>query len=113
MAGADDVRRIALSLPETSEKLSWGIPTFRVRGRIFASIADDDATIGFKCPMEERVELIAAEPEKFFLRAGHDDNSGWLRLRLAALDDEAELRAILEDAWRLAAPRTLAAAHPE
>lgn len=113
MAVAEDVRRIALSFPETSEKLSWGMPTFRVRGKIFVSLADDDKSIGIKCPMEERAELIASEPEKFFLRPGHDDNYAWLRVRLAAVEDEAELRAILLDSWRLAAPKTVASAYAE
>jgi hypothetical protein len=111
MAAAEDVRRIALSLPETEEKLAWGMPTFRVRGKIFVSLADDDASIGIKCPIEERAELIASEPEKFFVRPGHDDNFAWLRVRLAALDDEDELRAILLDSWRQAAPRKLAEAY--
>ncbi|MCC3650774.1 MmcQ/YjbR family DNA-binding protein [Streptomyces sp. S07_1.15] len=110
---AEDVRRIALSLPETQEKLAWGMPTFRVRNKIFASLADDDASVGVKCPVEDRAELIAAEPEKFFVREGHDEHYAWLRVRLAALDDEAELRAILLDSWRQAAPRTLAEAHPD
>lgn len=58
-------------------------------------------------------DLIAAEPEKFFIRAGHDDNFAWLRVRLAALEDEDELYAILVDSWRQAAPRKLLDAHPE
>ncbi|GGO95833.1 MmcQ/YjbR family DNA-binding protein [Wenjunlia tyrosinilytica] len=109
---ADDVRRIALSLPETSEKLSWGMPTFRVRGKIFVSLADDDESMGVKCPMEDRAELIAAEPEKFFIKEGHDDNYAWMRVRLAAVEDEEELLAILADSWQQAAPKSLASAHP-
>ncbi|MEU9607463.1 MmcQ/YjbR family DNA-binding protein [Streptomyces sp. NPDC048057] len=114
MATADDVRRIALSLPKAVEKLAWGMPTFRVDGggRVFASLDDDDQSMGVRCPKEERTELIAAEPEKFFLRPGHDDNYAWLRVRLSALDDEDELTAILHDAWRQAAPRRLLADHP-
>ncbi|MFV0126736.1 MmcQ/YjbR family DNA-binding protein [Streptomyces sp. HMX112] len=116
MATADDARRIALSLPGAVEKLSWGRPTFRAGGpggKIFAALDDDDRAMGVKCPKEDREELIAAEPDKFFLREGHDDNYAWLRVRLAALDDEAELRAVLADAWRQAAPRRLRADHPE
>ncbi|MFG2193768.1 MmcQ/YjbR family DNA-binding protein [Streptomyces sp. NPDC048639] len=108
---AEDVRRIALALPETAEKLAWGMPTFRVKGKIFASLADDDASMGVKCPIGDREELIASEPEKFFLRPGHDENYAWLRVRLTALDDEDELAAILLDAWRQAAPRKLAEAY--
>ncbi|WP_424210982.1 MmcQ/YjbR family DNA-binding protein [Streptomyces sp. BI20] len=110
---AGDVRTLALSLPETTEKTSWGMPTFRVSGRIFAALAADDASIGVKCPKEERGELIEAEPDKFFVRPGHDDHYDWLRVRLAALEDVAELRAILADSWRQAARPTLRAAHPD
>jgi hypothetical protein len=114
MATADDVRRIALALPRATERLAWGMPTFRIEGgRIFASLDDDDQVIGVKCPKEDREELIASEPAKFFLRPGHDENYPWLRVRLAALDDEEELRAILQDSWRQAAPRKLLDAHPE
>ncbi|MGW1494925.1 MmcQ/YjbR family DNA-binding protein [Streptomyces sp. NPDC002402] len=115
MATADDVRRLALSLPGAMGKLAWGMPTFRLEsgGRIFASLDDDDKVMGVKCPKGDREELIAAEPEKFFIRAGHDDNFAWLRVRLAALEDEEELYAILVDSWRQAAPRKLLDAHPE
>lgn len=82
-------------------------------GKIFAALGDDDATMGVKCPVEDRAELIAAEPEKFFTREGHDDTHGWLRVRLAALDDVDELTAILADSWRQAATRKLQDAHPE
>ncbi|MEC4019451.1 MmcQ/YjbR family DNA-binding protein [Streptomyces sp. H27-D2] len=105
---ADDVRRTALSLPGTEERLAWGQPTFRVRGKIFASLADDDDSVGFRCPIDDRGELIAAEPAKFFLKPGHDDHYNWLRVRLSALDGEDELRAVLLDAWHQAAPRRLA-----
>lgn len=115
MATADDVRRLALSLPGAMEKLSWGMPTFRLEsgGRIFASLDDDDKVMGVKCPKEDREELILSEPGKFFLRDGHDDNYAWLRVRLAALEDEEELSAILLDSWHQAAPRKLLDAHPE
>ncbi|MQA88331.1 MAG: hypothetical protein GEV03_27875 [Streptosporangiales bacterium] len=61
MATVEEVRRIALSLPETEERLAWGMPTFRVRGKIFCSLSDD------------------------------------------------ELREVIVEAWRLTAPKRLAA----
>ncbi|MFJ1797608.1 MmcQ/YjbR family DNA-binding protein [Streptomyces sp. NPDC088180] len=110
---AADVRSAALSLPDTTEKLAWGQPTFRVAGKIFASLGDDETVMGVKCPREARAELIAAEPEKFFIREGHDDHYAWMRVRLSALEDAGELAAILADSWRQVAPPRLAAAHPE
>lgn len=103
----DDVRAVALSMPGTAEKPARGQPTFRVEGKIVVALGDDDTTIGVKCPKEERAELVAAEPAKFFIKPGHDDNYDFLRVRLAALDDVGDLRAILLDSWRQAAPKRL------
>ncbi|MCX5202846.1 MmcQ/YjbR family DNA-binding protein [Streptomyces sp. NBC_00237] len=113
MTDAEDVRRVALALPDTAEKLAWGSPTFRVGGKLFAALSEDDTSVAFKCPKEERAELIQAEPEKFFVKPGHDDNYDWLRANLSALEDEEELRTVLLDSWRQAAPRKLLALHPE
>ena len=41
MATVDDVRRIALALPATAEKPSYGTPGFRVRDKLFARVHDD------------------------------------------------------------------------
>ncbi|WP_436789242.1 MmcQ/YjbR family DNA-binding protein [Yinghuangia sp. YIM S10712] len=110
---AEDVRREALALPETSEKFSRNAPTFRVRGKIFAALNEDETAVAFRCPREERGALTAAEPEKFFVRAGHDDNYDWIRARLAAVDDADELRAMLTDAWRMTAPKRVIRAFDE
>ncbi|NYI04553.1 MmcQ/YjbR family DNA-binding protein [Allostreptomyces psammosilenae] len=110
MIDAEDVRRIALSLPETEEKIAWDMPTFRVRGgRMFLTLARDDASMAVRCPVEDHAELMASEPEKF---SREDVTLAWLRVRLAALDDLDELRAIIVDAWRQGAPSALLDAVP-
>lgn len=111
MPDAEDARRIALSLPDTTEKTAWSMPTFRVAGKMFATLPEDETSIAVRCPKEERDELVLAEPEKFWI-AGHEAQFAWVRARLAALDDEAELRDILADSWRQAAPSRLQDAHP-
>ncbi|MEU8933654.1 MmcQ/YjbR family DNA-binding protein [Streptomyces sp. NPDC048409] len=111
MPEAEDVRRIALSLPDTSEKTAWNMPTFRVAGKMFATLPEDETSIAVRCPKEERDELVLAEPGKFWV-AGHEAQFAWVRVRLAALEDEAELRDILADSWRQAAPPRLLDAHP-
>jgi hypothetical protein len=100
---AEDVRRIALSLPGTVEKQRWGHPTFDVSGRMFITIPDDQTSFAVRCPRLERDELIAAEPEKFWVPP-HEAGSNWVRARLAALEDAAELRDILLDSWQQVAP---------
>lgn len=112
MAAADDVRKIALSLPETTEKVAWSMPTFRVEGKMYATLPEDETSIAVKCPKEERDELVLAEPGKFWI-ADHEANFAWVRVRLDAVDDLDELRAILTDSWRQAAPTKLLEEHPD
>lgn len=112
MPDAEDVRSIALSLPETTEKVAWSMPTFRVAGKMFATLPEDETSIAVRCPKEERDELVLAEPDKFWI-AEHEAQFAWVRARLAALEDEGELRAVLADSWRQAAPTRLLDAHPE
>lgn len=112
MPDAEDVRRIALSLPDTTEKVAWSMPTFRVAGKMFATLPENETSIAVRCPKVERDELVLAEPEKFWI-AGHEAQFAWVRARLAALEDEDELRDILADSWRQAAPPRLLDAHPE
>ncbi|MFH0245662.1 MmcQ/YjbR family DNA-binding protein [Streptomyces sp. HK10] len=111
MIDSDDVRRIALSLPETVEKEAWSMPTFRVSGKMYITVPDDETSVAVRCPRHERTELIAAEPEKFWVPP-HEAPSAWVRVRLAALEDIAELRDVLVDSWRQAAPERLLEAHP-
>ncbi|WBQ04057.1 MmcQ/YjbR family DNA-binding protein [Kribbella sp. CA-293567] len=108
MLDADDVRRIALSLPQAVEKERWGHPTFDVAGRMFLTLPDDQTSFAVRCPRLERAELIAAEPDKFWVPK-HEALSSWVRARLTALEDAGELHDIVLDSWRQVAPETLAA----
>ncbi|NLU68837.1 MmcQ/YjbR family DNA-binding protein [Streptomyces sp. HNM0574] len=106
MITSDDVRRAALALPETTEKIAWEMPTFRVAGKMFVTLPETETSMAVKCPRHERDELVLAEPEKFWV-AAHEASSAWVRVRLAALDDLDELRDIVTDSWRQAAPERL------
>ncbi|WP_286250025.1 MmcQ/YjbR family DNA-binding protein [Streptomyces graminofaciens] len=112
MQDAEDVRRVALSLPDTTEKVAWSMPTFRVAGKMFATLPEDETSMAVRCPKDERDELALAEPEKFWI-ADHEATFAWVRVRLAALEDETELRDILADSWRQAAPPRLQESYPE
>ncbi|KND44591.1 MULTISPECIES: MmcQ/YjbR family DNA-binding protein [Streptomyces] len=112
MPDAEDVRRAALALPDTTEKVAWNMPTFRVAGKMFATLPEDETSMAVRCPKEERDELVLAEPGKFWI-ADHEAGFAWVRVRLSALEDEPELRDILADSWRQAAPTGLLDAHPE
>ena len=109
MANEDDVRKIALALPETTEKPNHGLPGFRVRDKLFARIHELPNTLFVKCAgIEERDELVAAESDKFFITPHYSGYPGML-VRLDVVS-KAELAEVLTDAWRLTAPKRLARA---
>jgi hypothetical protein len=107
-----DVREIAMSLPRTEEHLIRDHVKFRVGRIVYASISPYEEIMGFGYPREERAELLAAEPDKFLPPLPSDERYQWVRVRLAAID-EAELRELLVDAWRMVVPKRVAREHAE
>jgi hypothetical protein len=104
MTGEADVRELALALPETTEKPSYGTPGFRVKDRLFARIREEGDVLVIWCDsLDEKEFLIGAEPEKFFTTP-HYDGHAMVLVRLGAVD-RAELAELLEDSWRLRAPK--------
>ena len=98
-----DVRRIALSLPHTTEKPSYGTPGFRVNDKLFARIRDEgDVLVLFVDSLDEKELLLASDPEKFFTLPHYDGHASVL-VRFGAVDPE-ELTELLTDAWRVRAP---------
>ena len=103
---ADDVRRVALSLPETMEKPSYGTPGFRVKDKLFARIREEGDILVVWCSDEgEKQALVASEPEKFFTTP-HYDGYPMVLARFAAID-VGELTELLTESWRCRAPRRL------
>jgi hypothetical protein len=98
MVSAEDVRRVARSLPRTEEALVRDRVKFRVGWIVYVSLSPDETVMGFGFPKEERAGLIAGEPEKFLMPARSDERYNWVRARLAALD-EAEMVELVTDAW--------------
>jgi len=116
MADADDVRRIALALPEVEEIESDGFD-FRVAGKGFVwsyperrqgrpRLIRTDIAVLFVGDEEEKQALILGEPGFFFTAPGYD---GWplVMLRLAKIDSE-RLAELVTDAWRMRAPDVIA-----
>jgi hypothetical protein len=107
------LRAICLAFPEASERLSHGEPTWFVGGKkSFATYADHhhDDRLAFWCPAPEGVqaEMVAAEPERFFVPP-YVGGRGWLGVRLDVSVDWDEVAGIVEEAYRLVAPRKLVA----
>ena len=109
MIGADDERGVAAGLPGASERMSYGMPGFRVADRLFARIRDEgDVLLVWCAGLAEKQELIAAEPAKFFTTP-HYDGHPTVLVRFSAID-VAELTELMTESWRLRAPRYLVAA---
>ncbi len=108
------VRRICEALPEVTERLSHSAPAFFVRGKkTIAMFVDDhhgDGMLGIWCaaPPGVQEQMIDEDPEVFF-RPPYVGHRGWLGVRLSRTVTDDELRMILEDAFRVVAPKTLVA----
>ena len=119
-AGADvlaRVRAVCLALPEAEEKEAWGMPTFRVRGKLFAHFADDHHDDGrtalwLKAAPGAQELLVEAAPERFFVPA-YVGPRGWVGARLDGEVDWEEVAELVEEAWRLIAPKRVVAAFEE
>jgi hypothetical protein len=116
----DDVRRIALSLPETSEKLMWGTPSWRVRDKLFVWERPlrnvDFEALGDDAPQGEilgaRVDdlfakeaLIADEPAIF--TTPHFDGYPAVLIEFDKIAPDV-LEEIIVEAWISRAPKRLA-----
>jgi hypothetical protein len=110
MATIDDIRRLALSLPRTEEKLVRDRVTFRVGRIVYLGFSRDETIMGFAFPKEERAALIAAEPHKFHPPSRADERYNWVHATLAELT-QPELTELVIDAWCMCVPKRVAAAH--
>jgi hypothetical protein len=115
----DRVRKIALALPDVTERLSHGEPCFFVgERRPFCYFHDDhngDGRVSLWCPtlLGVQEELVTAEPRRFFrpTPSASGTFSTWLGVFLDTTGtdrvDWKEITKILEDAYRSAAPKRL------
>jgi hypothetical protein len=124
VATVDDVRRLALALPATTEKPSYGTPGFRVKDKLFARIWDGsqrpggdggdhdddegDVLVVFVSDLGEKEALLATAPDRYFTTS-HYDGHAMVLVRLVAVDLD-ELDDLLAGSWRARAPARLVAA---
>jgi hypothetical protein len=105
----DDVRRMALALPEAEERLTWETDiTFRVRDKIFAIGGEGADRVSIKAGLETQSELIELDPATF-AKSAYVGRFGWITVDLDRVDPTL-LESLLREAWRRTAPKRLAAA---
>ena len=120
MADAEDVRRIALSLPEVEEIASEGFD-FRVGNKGFVwsyperrpgqrRLIRTDVAVLFVGDEGEKQALLLGEPDLFFTAPGYEE-SPLVMLRLPGVDAD-RLTELVTDAWRMRAPEDIGARLP-
>lgn len=109
----DDVRRIALSLPETTEEPWYGTPGFKVRGKGFLRIKSetDDRLVVYVADLGEKEALLSSAPEKFSTTP-HYDGHAMVLVDVGAVDVD-ELHELIVESWRLRAPKRTLQAYDE
>lgn len=106
------LRRICLALPETSERLSHGEPTWFVREKktfvMFADHHHDDGRLALWCAAPDGFQrmLVEADPLRFFVPP-YVGYRGWIGVRLDVAPEWDEIERIVEGAYRMVAPRRL------
>jgi hypothetical protein len=101
MMKADDFRRLALRLEGAEEGSHMGAADFRVRGRIFATLASQDQGYGnlMLSPVQQ-AEFVKEQPDIFLPIAGGWGRMGATHIRLAAASEDV-LAGALQTAWKL------------
>jgi len=102
---AEAFRRLALALPEALEVPHFDRPSFRVRGKIFATLSPEDRRGVVKLTREQQETMLAAEP-KIFEPVPSWGKHGWTYVHLQFADAET-VRSALTTSWRNVAPKKL------
>lgn len=103
----EDVRRLALTLPRTTEHLIRDRVKFRVGRLVYVSFSRDETLMGFGFPKEQREALVESEPGKFLMPSTGDLRYQWVVARMAALDAD-EMTELVTDAWTMVVPKYVA-----
>lgn len=106
-----DIQKLALSLPETTEGVAWGVPAFYVRGQMFAALRQDGKTLAISFPREERAIYLVTDPHTF-PDLEHFKDYDYMAIKMAHIKP-GELEELLRMAWTFRAPSRLSASHQE
>lgn len=101
----EQVKAAALALPEVAESTSYGTPALKVRGKLMLRLREDGDTLVIRTSWENRERLMTVAPETYFL-IDHYRAYPWVLARLGSLA-AGLLPALVESAWRQAAPKAL------
>ncbi|NDU71783.1 MmcQ/YjbR family DNA-binding protein [Actinomadura sp. DSM 109109] len=106
--GAEGFLQMVLGLPEVTEREAFsGLTGFRVRDKGFCYLNEGEGFVLLKATRDEQAALIADDPGTFS-PSWASGRFAWVKVRLATVDP-GELAELVTEAWRLSAPKRLAA----
>jgi len=109
-SAVEKLRAICLALPDTTEKLAWGEPTWRVRGKLFAQLDDhhhgaDHLAVWLPAPLGEQELMVFTDPARFF-RPPYVGRRGWVGVRLDRRPNWTFVTKLVRQAYGLVASRS-------
>jgi hypothetical protein len=112
MPSWDDVVSIGLRFPTVEASTSYGTPALKAKGKFLCRLrTEPDALVMRVIDMGEREALLQGDPDVFFTTP-HYDGHPYVLIRLEKVDP-VELAELIEDAWRLRAPKRVVKAFEE
>jgi hypothetical protein len=99
------VRQAAQSLPGVEDSTSYGTPALKVKGQLLARLHQGGECFVLRSTFEDRKKLMRSDPAIFYI-TDHYQDYPWVLVRFLTVDADA-LPQIVEDAWRLVAPKSL------
>jgi predicted DNA-binding protein (MmcQ/YjbR family) len=106
----EPLRAICLRFPEAVEAGGVGDPSWKVRDKIFAMQHghEERPSVWFKAPPGVQELLVGAEPARFF-RPPYVGHAGWVGAWLDVALDWEELADLVEESYRMTAPKRVSA----
>jgi predicted DNA-binding protein (MmcQ/YjbR family) len=109
-AAVERLRAICLALPDTTEKLAWSEPTWRVRGKLFAQLDNhhhgaDHLAVWLPAPLGEQEAMIFTDPARFF-RPPYVGHRGWVGVRIDRRPNWTVVAKLVTQAYGLIASRS-------
>ena len=100
------LRTICARLPEASETVSWGHPTFRVGKRTFAVLEEYKGELGIALKVEPSLQSVFLKDPRFF-ETPYIGKRGWVTLRIhAAPLNWKEIQELVKGSYRLVAQKS-------
>jgi predicted DNA-binding protein (MmcQ/YjbR family) len=111
MLSLADVRTLALALPLAEESPHFEATSFRVKGKIFATMGEEAGRVTLKFNLEDQHNLVASHTDTIAPVDGYWGRSGWTTVIFGTLEPDF-VTVLLRMSWASVAPKKLLQQHP-